>query len=186
MYKSLFFLLLTSACTPRLKDVDSNIQTNPYPWEECSQNAGDHPCNFTLVDQEGNDVSLYDFYEQPIVLDFSVMWCGPCMNAASEIDQVVEKYASANLEYLTVLIETALGEPATSDDCLSWTNTFGIESSHVLAGSRSMIDYSSVSGWNITGWPTFFFISEGMVIEQVLRGYSQSNLEAGIATIVSP
>ena len=84
MYKSLFFLFLISACnacTPRLdKSDDSQVQENPYPWEECSQHIEEHPCNFTLVDQHGNDVSLYDFYKQPIVLDFSVMWCGPCIS----------------------------------------------------------------------------------------------------------
>ena len=190
MYKSLFFLFLISACnacTPRLdKSDDSQVQENPYPWEECSQHIEEHPCNFTLVDQHGNDVSLYDFYKQPIVLDFSVMWCGPCMDAASKVDQVKAKYASENLEYLTVLIETAEGEPATSDDCAYWADLFVIENSHVLAGSRNMIDYSSTTGWNITGWPTFFFITEDMVIKQILRGYSQLSLEAGIAQIITP
>ena len=30
-------------------------------WESCSQNIGDHPCDFTLTDQDGDEVSLSDW-----------------------------------------------------------------------------------------------------------------------------
>ena len=31
-------------------------------WDACSQEIGDHPCNFKLVDHNGEEVELYDFY----------------------------------------------------------------------------------------------------------------------------
>ena len=31
-------------------------------WENCAQEVGSHPCDFTLRDQHDNEVSLYDFY----------------------------------------------------------------------------------------------------------------------------
>ena len=147
----------------------------PVTWTECGGMIGDHPCNFTLKDQDNNDVSLYDFYGDTIVIDFSVTWCGPCNSAASEVQDVKDAYESEGFTYLTVLIENSQGDPASVDDCADWADTYEIYEP-VLAGSRSMIDYSSTNGWNITNWPTFFFITDEMVLNTGMRGFSSSYL----------
>ena len=182
----LFFIsVMLTACASCSQNIESENDTasngengsEEYSfatWETCSQNMGDHPCNFTLTDQNGNDVSLYDFYGDTIVLDFSVMWCGPCNSAASEVQAVADAYE--NLSYLTVLIETPQGMAPTVDDCKGWADDYGI-SEPVLAGDRSIIDYSSTSGWNITSWPTFYFITDEMVLNTSLRGYSSSYID---------
>jgi thiol-disulfide isomerase/thioredoxin len=172
-------LTACASCSQNLKSEndtsgESSEENSFVTWDTCSQNIGDHPCNFTLEDQNGNSVSLYDFYGDTIILDFSAMWCGPCNAAASEVQSVADDYE--NLSYLTVLIETAQGASPTADDCNDWANTYGI-SEPVLAGSRSMVDYSSASGWNITGWPTFYFITDEMVLHTSLRGYSSSYID---------
>jgi|TARA_Y100000310_G_scaffold491_3_gene705 thiol-disulfide isomerase/thioredoxin len=180
---SLLFVLAStgcSACTNQLESDSSDVVTEPYPWatwEECSQKIDDHPCNFSLQDQNGEEVSLYDYYGGPIILDFSVMWCGPCQSAAAEVQQVQDSHASDGLTYITVLIETAEGVAPTVEDCKSWADDFGITSVPVLAGSRDMIDYSAIYGWNIESWPTFYFITEDMKIHTSLRGYSASYIE---------
>jgi thiol-disulfide isomerase/thioredoxin len=175
------FLAACSSCTPTIEgasdtSADNGEEYSFATWEECSQNFGDHPCNFTLQDQYGNDVSLYDFYGDTIVVDFSVMWCAPCMNAAGEVQAIADAYEDEGLTYLTVLMETTSGDPPTTADCQIWSTDYGI-SEPVLAGSRSMIDYSAVEGWNITGWPTFFFITDEMVLHTALRGYSASYVD---------
>ena len=171
-------LTACSACTPDVTsstDTSENNSSGEYSWatwDTCSQDIGDHPCNFTLENQHGEEVSLYDFYGSAIILDFSVMWCGPCQSAASEVQDVQDKYAANGLTYITVLMETAGGTAPTVDDCNDWAQDFGIVDAPVLAGDRSMIDYSSTNGWNITSWPTFFFITDDMVIHTKLKGYS--------------
>ena len=174
-------LMLTacSACQPDLNSADtsdSEVSEEEYPfatWEECSQNFGDHPCNFTLKDQLGNDRSLYDFYGDTIVIDFSTMWCGPCNSAASEAQEVKDAYGSEGFTYITILIENSAGEPPSESDCAYWADLYGI-TEPVLAGDRSLIDYSSESGWNITSWPTFYFITDEMVLNTSLKGFSSS------------
>ena len=60
--------------------------------DDCSQQIGDHPCDFTLLDQNGNEFKLYDHYGKIIIIDFSAMWCGPCQMAALEVEEIQKKY----------------------------------------------------------------------------------------------
>ena len=129
-----------------------------------------------MQDQNGNEVSLYDFYGDTIVIDFSVMWCGPCNVAASEVQAVKDAYDANGFAYLTVLVETPQGDTPDSSDCKDWADTYEI-TEPVLAGSRDMIDYSSTNGWPVQGWPTFYFITDEMVIHTSLRGFSSSYID---------
>jgi thiol-disulfide isomerase/thioredoxin len=175
------FLSACFSCSPNLESTgDSSDNNNDnysfVTWDTCSQKIGDHPCNFTLKDQDGNDVSLYDFYGDTIVIDFSAMWCGPCRAAAAEVQEVKDSYESEGFTYLTVLIETSGGEEPDEEDCKDWADTYGI-SEPVLAGNRDMIDSSSINGWDISGWPTFYFITDDMTLNTNLRGYSSSYID---------
>ena len=162
LHKILFFSLLVwgSACTHTMQSGrDSASLEQEYPWGSCSYGIGDHACNFVLRDQHDNEVSLYDFYGDTIVVDFSTMWCGPCQMAATEVQEVKDAFSNLGLVYLTVLIENAHGDDPSVLDCNEWSNTYDI-TEPVLAGNRSLIDASGAHGWSITSWPTFFFITE--------------------------
>lgn len=179
LYKILFFSLLgwSTACTPATQSGgDSAFLGSRYPWSYCSYEIGDHACDFTLKDQHDNEVSLYDFYGNTIVVDFSTMWCGPCRTAASEIQGVKAVFSNMGFVYLTVLIESADGDDPSIADCNDWANVHGI-TEPVLAGDKSLIDASGAQGWPIMSLPTFFFITEDMVISSTLKGFSPAYIE---------
>ena len=140
----MLFLLFFISCTPCLMggpssgllDDTSKIKIS---WDDCSQNIDDHPCNFSLRDQNDISVSLYDFVGSPVVLDFSVMWCGPCNSAARDVQQVQDKYSESNLRYVTILIENYEGESPGSDNCEEWADKHGITSAHILQGDKIFI-----------------------------------------------
>jgi len=167
-------LFLNLACFN--KDV---VDTN-YPWDDCSQKMGDHACNFSLRDQNDQTVSLYDFYGQPIVLDFSTGWCGFCGIAAEEVQAVQDKYASHELVYITVMIEDHRGWKPDSEFCDAWANAFGIYSAPVLAGSDSMLDPEALNGWSVVAYPSFYFIDSDMVIQGNVLGFSPAKIDEGI------
>ena len=47
---------------------------------------------FTVVDEQGKNVSLADFKGKTIVIDFWATWCGPCKRALPSMQATVNKY----------------------------------------------------------------------------------------------
>ena len=175
-------VLLTActSCNPNLQsEANDTVVEGPYPfatWDTCSQNVGDHPCNFTLEDQNAQEVSLYDFYGSPIVLDLSAMWCAPCNAAASDAQATADRFAEYDVRYLTVLIEDATASDVDLQDCQDWAASYGIEEP-VLAGSRDLLSSSASTGWPLSSWPTFVLITADMEINVFQAGYSQAILD---------
>ena len=173
-------LTACSACGPAELKTETAAPADPYPfavWEDCSQVALDHPCNFTLKDQNDEDVSLYDFYGSTIVLDLSAMWCGPCQIAARDVQATVERFADHDVRYISVLIDNQQGERPTLADAQTWANTFGITSEPVLQGSRDILNADPTQGWPLGSWPTFVLITSDMKILLFQAGYNQQLLD---------
>ena len=180
------FLLGCGACN-NVEDEknDSENTVDLVTWDTCGYQQGEHMCDFTLKDKNGSDFSLYDHIGRPIVLDFSTMWCGYCQVAARDVEAIANKYSEQDLLYVTVLIEDQIGNPAEVEDCDSWSSIFGIIDQPVLAGSREMLQSSESDGVPISGWPTFYFLTEDMVIDTILKGYSAEAIEFGIQGLIN-
>mgnify|MGYP003628681067 CR=1 FL=1 len=184
--------LAISACTPTKVDItEGGMSTGQPPadphawvtWETCGQRVGDHPCNFSLVDQHGKNIELYDYHGKVIVIDFSTMWCGVCVQIATKGDELVAEHGADNVIWLTVLIENATGNPPTGEDLSQWADTFGI-TVPVLAGDRSMIDYSATTGYPIAAWPTLVIIDREMVLQHGISGWSDAAISAWVSGLL--
>ncbi|MDB4337400.1 TlpA family protein disulfide reductase [bacterium] len=183
-----FLLLGCEACGPADLEVqgsDTVDEVNLITWDQCGYQKGDHMCDFTLKDQNGQSFSLYENVGNPIVIDYSTMWCGYCQVAAQEVTEIETKYKESGLIYVTILIEDTSGQPTDEADCASWSSVFGIIDAPVLAGSRDLIDATEESGPAISGWPSFLFLDKELVITSFMRGYSKPGLESGIQTIIA-
>jgi thiol-disulfide isomerase/thioredoxin len=178
-----------TSCEPaKLQTEDVIIPEEPWAfatWEDCSQVVGDHPCNFTLLDQDNKEVSLYDFYGSTIILDLSAMWCSPCQAAGSDVQDTIERFASEDIRYVTVLIENLQGNPLTQDDVQSWALNLGIETEPILQGSRDFLNSDATIGWPLESWPTFILITSEMKIHTFQKGYSQQILDMLIEDTIS-
>ncbi len=61
-------LLGCASCMAELETPEE--EPSPITWDACSQAIPDHPCDMTLLDQNGEDWNLYENYGSIIVLDF--------------------------------------------------------------------------------------------------------------------
>lgn len=79
-----------------------------------------------LMDQHGDEVSLWQFYGNVIAIDLSTMWCGPCQGLAKHVDETWEDYRDQGFMYLTMLPENRSGDVPNQDDLALWGETHEI------------------------------------------------------------
>ena len=175
--KSILPLLLVlgcGSCNPDESETAEEI--SPITWTACSYEVDDHPCDFTLKDQDGKDWTLYDYYGSIIILDFSTEWCGYCQLAASESETFRAQYIDDNVLYITIMIEDRYGDSPPAEDIVDyWVEYFGI-TEPVLSGDRTMLDSTGETGWPVAAWPTFFIIDRDMTLHEKMQGYNGATL----------
>ena len=181
--KSLLFLSLLAvlaACSPEGSPIETITildpeSVSPYhadvTWNECHGGEDQHPCNIISFDQNEDEFDLYKYYGSLIVLDLSTMWCGPCNQAGVHAQEVQDQYIDEDLVYITVLIEDQQGGPVDLSDLQQWATAYGNTTSPVVTGDRSMLT-SGGGAFDLTSWPTFFYIDRDMVIRDIDKGYN--------------
>ena len=175
-------LAFSSGCEAGELEV-AKSELSPITWTDCSQQLGDHPCNFELLDQKGDTWSLYDHWGSIIILDFSAEWCGWCRVAAETTEEIQTTYKESDLVYVTILVEDIYGDPPEQEVLERWGETWGI-TAPILGGDRDMIDQDGLSGWPVTGWPRFFFIDRELTLVHELRGYNEDSLRYIIDSMI--
>ncbi len=79
-----------------------------------------------MFDQNGQEVSLWQFYGSVVVVDVSTMWCAPCQKLADEICAVQTDYEDQGFMYLTVLPQNTVGALPTDEDLVEWATDHDI------------------------------------------------------------
>ena len=185
----LFTILTLVGCSPSKveitgEDTQSTKEENPsdihggspaiVTWTEGGQLPGQHACDFSFQDQFGDTFTLYDNFNKVIVLDFSTMWCGVCQIMASDVQAYQDRYGPEGFLWVTILVDNSYGEQPTHEDINEWADMYGITTSPVLAGDRSIIDQSGVTGYPISAWPTVVVLDKDLKIHNGVVGWSES------------
>ena len=187
MIRFIFLALVLLGCSEGCASNSNSKETNeasPIYWTECSYEVGDHACDFSLVDQNGNNWSLYAHYGEVIVLDFSTEWCSYCHLAAEETQSIQDANEQlVEFSYVTIIVEDLAGNsPPTQQALQRWSEHYLI-TAPILAGSRDMLESGE---WSVSGWPTFYILNNDLIITEIIRGYSEEGLNQAIDSVVNP
>jgi thiol-disulfide isomerase/thioredoxin len=133
--------------------------------------VGELAPDFTLVDLEGNQISLSDFRGKTVFINFWATWCPPCRAEMPEIEAIYQEYTDKDV----VVIGVDLWE---SDDVVrqyiqeggySWT--FVTDTTGVVTASYKVI-----------GIPASFFIDrEGIIRAVSLGAMTKRAMETNLA-----
>ena len=88
---------------------------------------GDTLCDFRLQDQFGDEVSLWQFWGDVVLVDISTIWCGPCQELAASTQATFEHFEDDGFMYLTIIQQDVEGNPPKQVDVVEWAEAFGIE-----------------------------------------------------------
>jgi len=114
----------------------------------CKSSYGD----FTLMDLDGNEISLSDFNGKVLILNFWATWCSPCREEIPDFVEVYNEYESKDVQFIGVSNEDI-------STLKSFVEDYGI--SYPI-----LIDDANIMGkWGISAIPTtFVFDKNGQII----------------------
>jgi len=128
---------------------------------------------FTLVDINGNTVSLADFKGKVVVLDFWATWCGPCRASLPHMQELVKKYKEKNVEFFFINTWERTEKDVTKKN----VEKFVADNKYTL---HVLFDYDSkvITDYKVDGIPASFVISKNGEILAMDHSYE------GISSII--
>ena len=141
-----------------------------FPLEESPQQTvwpsspfvGKQAPDFTLPRLDGTEVSLSQFYGQPVVINFWASWCLPCRE---EMPELVRAYESHKAEDLMIL-----GLNLTYSDSLPDVQAFATEFNITFPVLLDEDGTVSQKLYPVLGLPTSVFINRDGIIARVQIG----------------
>lgn len=177
----ILFILLITACSN--KDIEKSQKTEEQilnqqqtekkeiAKEEISKEEevkegifqGDKAYDFTLLDREGNEVSLSSFKGKVVFLNFWASWCPPCRAEMPDIQKIYEKYKDTDVAIITVNL-TAAEKNGIED-----TNKFIDENDYTFPVLLDKDGEVAVK-YRISGIPTTYIINKDGIIYNFITG----------------
>ena len=140
----LIWSLLSLGCTPILttpgRGDDSGTEASDWSAPENTWSSSSPPPGLVgegwqrdqvipdvrLMDQHGDEVSLWQFYGSVVLLDVSTMWCSPCAELADEVDTTWHDYEDQGFIYVTMLPQDVAGQVPDQADLQTWASDHSI------------------------------------------------------------
>lgn len=149
-------------------DKDDTMMTEEVMDKEDSMmNEGVMAPDFSLMDLEGNTVSLAELKGEKVYIKFWASWCSICLSGLDEIDELSAEMN--DFKVLTIVAPNYNGEQA-EDAFKEWFKTRDADKMTVLLDHDGMV----TKAFNVRGYPTSVFIGSDGVLVQAFPGHVSS------------
>jgi peroxiredoxin len=146
------------------KDSSGNVATSDNQTFETTEaipvgyEIGNRAPEFTLNDLNGNEVKLTDFRGEIVIVNFWFTLCGPCTEEFPLIQAVSDNWTGEDLEIVAINYEDSQSR------VLEWINNQEEDYTFTILldpdGAVNML-------YNVSPWPTTFFIDAEGIIQNI-------------------
>jgi peroxiredoxin len=137
------------------------------PSKSPSGGASQSAPQFSLPNLDGKQVSLKDFANKVIVVDFWATWCGGCREEIPQLNRLYEDYRGKGFEIVGISMDT--DGPETIKQ---FARNLRMEYTVVIGNDNVTQDFGGVAGL-----PTKFIIDRKGNIVKKYAGYSPSIIQ---------
>lgn len=155
----------------------NSLQSNAAPDAPQSQELVAAP-DFTVTDNNGNEVKLSDFIGKPVVLNFWASWCGYCKD---EMPYFENQFKEMGDDVAFLMVNSTDGRQETEK----------MARDYITSGGYTFpvyydLELSASTAYNVTGLPITYFINkDGNIVTATQGRISEEKLISSIEKIKS-
>lgn len=135
------------------------------PYENLRE-AGEKAPDFVSRDENGNIVKLSDYRGKKVLLDFSIIHCGYCL-------QSLKHFNDAGYELAGNVAPLYINPIDSKEDMTDFSGQFNIPFPVVVSGASEIAEK-----YGVLSYPVFFLIDEEGIIEKVVTGFDKQFQES--------
>ena len=189
---ALLLLVTASACSSRGVELETNPTVGestaapadtsaPTDGEADGGTEGDtanKAPDFTVLDGEGKEVRLSDYFGKPIVLNFWASWCPPCKAELPDFEAAWKKYEG---KVVFLMVNLTDGQRETVDVAKAFVASQGYTFPLYFDTK-----YEASYAYGVSSIPQTYFIgTDGDLVARATGMISADQLEQGIGMIYS-